>query len=244
MAKATETLIPIHEQFYTFQGEGMHAGRAAYFIRSHGCPLHCPWCDSAGTWHKDWKPHSTPRMGAHELVDRVLSTRTEIVVITGGEPAIWDWSEFTDLLCERTSGMVEVHIETSGSYPLKGEFDWITVSPKWSNTPLLENLMLATEIKLIVEDSDSIQKWWDKLDEITDENYFEFCIDNSKTIRLHPEWTQRNSSLVLNTITEAVKDHPKLMRAGWQMHKLYSADSLDPGAAELVPLGGCVENGY
>ena len=243
MAKATQTLIPIHEQFYTFQGEGMHAGQAAYFIRSHGCPLHCSWCDSAGTWHKDWKPHSTPRMGARELVDNVLSTGAPIVIITGGEPAIWDWSEFTDLLADEAPH-VQVHIETSGSFELKGEFDWITVSPKWSKLPLLENLVLANELKLIVEDAGSIAKWMEQLCDITDKNYAEFCVTNDKVIRLHPEWTQRENMSVLNTITRSVKDEPLLFRAGWQMHKLFAADSLDPGSAELVPLGGCAKNGY
>ena len=48
--------IPIHEVFYAFQGEGVHMGKSAFFIRTFGCPLHCPWCDSAGTWHKDFIP--------------------------------------------------------------------------------------------------------------------------------------------------------------------------------------------
>src|SRR5690606_10755697 len=55
-ADAAAVRYPVHEQFHTWQGEGVHMGRSAYFIRTFGCPVKCPWCDSAGTWHPDHIP--------------------------------------------------------------------------------------------------------------------------------------------------------------------------------------------
>ena len=81
-------MLPIHEQFYSFQGEGVHQGRAAYFIRTYGCPIHCPWCDSAGTWHPDYKAKKRQRIPIDQLVRNAQKTAAEFVVITGGEPTI------------------------------------------------------------------------------------------------------------------------------------------------------------
>ena len=75
-------MLPIHEHFYTFQGEGTHAGRAAYFIRTFGCPVHCPWCDSAGTWHPDYIPEKVKRLAVNTLVSEVAKTKAEFVRIT------------------------------------------------------------------------------------------------------------------------------------------------------------------
>ena len=79
---------PVYERFHSWQGEGLHWGKSAFFIRLHGCPVHCPWCDSAGTWHPDHKPESVDRMNPDELADEAFMACPEIVVITGGEPAI------------------------------------------------------------------------------------------------------------------------------------------------------------
>ena len=91
-------MLPIHEQFYTFQGEGVHAGRAAYFIRTFGCPVHCHWCDSAGTWHPDYIPEKIERWSSQDLAAEVAKTKAEFVVVTGGEPAIHDLAPLVDAL--------------------------------------------------------------------------------------------------------------------------------------------------
>jgi 6-pyruvoyltetrahydropterin/6-carboxytetrahydropterin synthase len=91
-ALKSQPMLPIHEQFYTFQGEGAHSGRAAYFIRTFGCPVHCPWCDSAGTWHPDYIPKHIARLEPATLAAEVALTQAEFTVITGGEPAIHDLS--------------------------------------------------------------------------------------------------------------------------------------------------------
>ena len=65
--------LPIHERFFTWQGEGVHTGRSAYFIRLQGCPVKCPWCDSAGTWHPDWVPKDVEKISPKTLAEDVAS---------------------------------------------------------------------------------------------------------------------------------------------------------------------------
>ena len=148
--------LPIHEQFYTFQGEGAHAGRAAYFIRTFGCPVHCPWCDSAGTWHPDYIPKQIQRLSAEALAAEVAQTQAECTVITGGEPAIHDLNPLTDAL--HAIGQ-PTHLETSGAFPIRGTFDWITLSPKRWKLPLDENVTRANEFKLIIDRPEAIDEY-------------------------------------------------------------------------------------
>ncbi|ADE54816.1 7-carboxy-7-deazaguanine synthase QueE [Coraliomargarita akajimensis] len=222
--------LPVHEQFYSFQGEGCHAGRAAYFIRLFGCPVHCPWCDSAGTWHPDYVPESIDRVLANDLLASVQKTAAEFVVITGGEPAIHDLSELTAVL--RRAGY-PVHLETSGAFELKGVFDWVTLSPKRWKLPLPENLKRADEFKLIVDELGAIEEYA-RLPGVL----------RSVPVWLHPEWSQQRNQAILSAITEWVKAHGAPFRAGWQMHKQYAADLDDPRSAPAAPLGGDPERGY
>jgi len=219
---------PIYEHFYAFQGEGNHMGIAAYFIRLYGCPLQCPWCDSAGTWHKDYVPEQISKLNENEIGELLQNHKFKFVVITGGEPAIFDLFAITGL-----KG-IRFHLETSGAFKIKGNFDWITVSPKWDKMPLPENILLANELKIIVEDENSIQKWIDAIPEIL----------NNQNIWLHPEWSQKNNPKVLNSISSWVKESEYNFRAGYQLHKLYKVDNLDTNSKPLTPLGGKIENGY
>jgi organic radical activating enzyme len=148
--------LPVHEQFYSFQGEGCHAGRAAYFIRLFGCPVHCPWCDSAGTWHPDFTPKHIERVEVATLAAAAAASAAEFTVITGGEPTIHDLRGLTDAL--QAVGQ-PVHLETSGAFPIKGDFDWITLSPKRWKLPLEANLALADELKIIVDRVDAIAEY-------------------------------------------------------------------------------------
>ncbi len=217
--------LPVNEHFHTWQGEGLHTGRAAYFIRLQGCPVKCPWCDSAGTWHPDWIPGDVQRLSVVELADAAEASGADIVVLTGGEPTIHDLDELTAGLKSRK---LPVHLETCGGYPLRGQFDWVTLSPKWWQLPLDENLRRADELKLIVEDPGSIEKWMSEL-----EGRF-----TCETVWLQPEWSQTGNADVLNAITAWVKTHGDPFRAGYQLHKTYAADQLDPAARPTVPLGG------
>lgn len=219
---------PIYEHFHAFQGEGFHMGRPAYFFRLYGCPLKCSWCDSAGTWHKDWKPDHVGKINEEEMLQTTKSKKFNFIVITGGEPAIFNLNPIVDIFHEND---IKIHIETSGAFPIKGDFDWITVSPKMSQKPLVENIEKANELKIIVDSLDSIDEW---------EKHFK----NKEHIWLHPEWSQRSNPEILDLISCYVKSGRYNCRAGYQLHKLYNIDRLDPNSKSLTPLGGNINNGY
>jgi len=227
---------PVHERFYTWQGEGVHLGRAAYFIRLYGCSQACPWCDSAGTWHPEYRPERVKLMTAEELAGAVAaeSPAGALVVVTGGEPILFDLGPLTGAL--HALGR-RVHLETSGIAPLRGEVDWLTLSPKpFGQPPLPEVVAQAAEVKIIVHEPGDIAAGLTTLEGLPTE----------AVIWLHPEWSRarERDMTVLNAITEAVKANPHL-RAGFQMHKLYRADDLDMNSDKrLVPLGGNRELGY
>ena len=86
---------PIYETFYSWQGEGVHLGKSAFFIRLFGCPVHCPWCDSAGTWHRDYVPERVDKLEAETLAKLAAAAEPELVVVTGGEPLIHDLESLT-----------------------------------------------------------------------------------------------------------------------------------------------------
>jgi organic radical activating enzyme len=227
--------LPIHEQFYTFQGEGVHSGRAAYFIRTFGCPVHCPWCDSAGTWHPDYIPKHITRLEPEALAREVAQTKAELTVITGGEPAIHDLGALTDAL--HAVGQ-QTHLETSGAFPIRGSFDWITLSPKRWKLPLAENVARANEFKIIVDSVDALPEYVDALTELGAD------LNEQNIVWLHPEWSQHSTPAVLDAITEWIKAHGAPYRAGWQLHKNYAADLMDQRSAPAAPLGGDPERGY
>ena len=227
--------LPVHEQFYSFQGEGVYTGRAAYFIRTFGCPVHCPWCDSAGTWHPDYIPKKVDRFTPEELAVEAAKTNAEFTVITGGEPAIHDLTELTDAL--HAVGQ-KVHLETSGAFPVKGDIDWITLSPKRWKLPLADNIGRANEFKLIIDQPGAIEEYVAVLTESSAK------IKADSVTWLHPEWSQQNNSEILNCITEWIKTHGAPYRAGWQLHKNYAADLIDQRSAPAAPLGGIPEKGY
>lgn len=204
------TRYPVSEHFASFQGEGLHAGRSSYFIRTYGCPVKCPWCDSADTWRPELRPANLPRLSVDELVDLATSARPEFVVITGGEPTIHDLRPLTDAL--HACGL-PVHLETSGAFTLKGDFDWVTVSPKAYQAPLPENIARANELKLIIENQVSIDYWEAQLgSELTRPD---------RPVWLHPEWSLHEDPATLSLIANTVSQRGAPFRAGWQIHKLY-----------------------
>lgn len=234
--------LPLVERMVTWQGEGRHSGRLCMFIRTYGCPLACGFCDSAQTWHPEWKPSQTVReMGieVRQIAEEAASASVPFVVITGGEPAIHD---LDSLIYELHQRNIAAHIETSGTYPLHNELDWITVSPKWDTERLgrwslvLLNLEKANEWKLIIENENSIRDWWERIS----------SVHRGQPVYLHPEWSQRDNPKVLESISEWIKQHPFVdFRAGYQLHKLYKVDYLDPNSEKrLIPLGGNPDNGY
>jgi organic radical activating enzyme len=224
-------VLPIYETFNSWQGEGCHLGRSAFFIRTHGCPIKCPWCDSAGTWHPNWTPDDIQQTDVTDLAARARASGAEFVVVTGGEPTLHDLGPLTRALAEVG---LPAHLETSGAFEIRGAFDWVTLSPKWARLPLEENYARANEIKIIVEDEGSIDRWiaamLDQLD--------------SQPVWLHPEWSQRNNPKVLRAISDAVKTKGDPFRAGFQIHRLYGVDAFDRDSRPAVPLGGDPVKGY
>ncbi len=228
---------PIHEAFFTFQGEGSAMGLPAYFVRTYGCPVRCSFCDSAGTWHPSWLPDHVARMTPLAIVQGALLAGATRMVVTGGEPTIFDLAPLVD---EAQEARMEVHLETSGAFPIKGDFDWIMLSPKKAKLPLKESMEKADEFKFIIEKPEDIDFFAQLLLEA---GYLQDD-PRARSIWLHPEWSQRNNREVLAAIVAAVKLGGGFFRAGYQIHKLYNADAFDPNSKPLVPLGGVLEKGY
>ncbi len=111
--------MKVNEIFYSLQGEGHFSGCPAIFVRFSGCNRACPFCDT------DFASYS--EMTEDEIVAAVAAYPAEIVVITGGEPAL----QLTDSLVDALHAAGKrVHVETNGSLPLPEALDWVTCSPK------------------------------------------------------------------------------------------------------------------
>jgi organic radical activating enzyme len=180
---------PIMEDFYTIQGEGAHTGRAAYFIRTAGCDVNCWWCDVKESW--DEEQHPSQRVD--ELVRKAKESEAPFAVITGGEPLLHDLDPLTLRL--KNAGL-QTHIETSGSSPLSGYLDWITLSPKRFKEPLDEIFPYVDELKVVVLKNKDIE-WAEK-------NAAQ-CPSNTKLL-LQPEWGTPES---MELIVDYVKEHPE-----------------------------------
>lgn len=228
---------PIYEMFHSFQGEGSHLGKSAFFVRTHGCPVKCDFCDSAGTWHPDYVPKEIKRYTAEQIGARAKLSGAEIVVITGGEPALFDLGP----ICGHCAP-IHVHLETSGAYFIEQarRFEWIVVSPKRAKLPQADSIGLANEFKVIVEQPQDIEYF---LRMLTNSGRYRGLRQDARPIWLHPEWSKRNDPLILEAIVSAVKLGQGTFRAGWQIHKLYEADERAEGSRPAVPLGGNPQKG-
>ena len=195
----TSIELPIMEYFYTIQGEGFYSGRAAFFIRIAGCDVGCVWCDVKESW--DANLHSLKTIDF--LISEVQSSGTDFVVITGGEPAMYDLTTLTNRLHEIN---VEVAIETSGCYPLIGSIDWYCFSPKKFKAPVEEAYQLASELKVVISHPSDF-KWAEEHAE---------KINASCKLYLQPEWSKQER--FLPEIIEYVKMYPK-WKISLQTHK-------------------------
>jgi len=189
---------PIMEHFYTIQGEGHYMGAAAYFIRTAGCDVKCWWCDVKDSWDK--KKH--PKISVVSLTESAKQSGANIAVITGGEPLLHDLQALTEAL--KLAGL-DVHIETSGSSPVSGHLDWITLSPKRFKKPLDEIFPYVDELKVVVLTNKDLE--WAEANAAK-------CPDNTHLI-LQPEWDTPSS---IPLIVDYVKKNPQ-WRVGLQTHK-------------------------
>jgi 7-carboxy-7-deazaguanine synthase len=199
--------LPVMEHFYTIQGEGFHQGRAAYFIRLGGCDVGCVWCDVKDSW--DAGAH--PKMAVEEIVSLVLANAAALkqgkegglVVITGGEPLMHDLSALTTSLKEKG---FETNIETSGSHPLSGTWDWVCLSPKKFKAPLPDLLPFANELKVVI---------FNQSDFLWAEQYASMVGPQCKLF-LQPEWDK--AAIVTPLIIEYIKQNPQ-WELSLQIHK-------------------------
>lgn len=192
-------IYAVMEHFYTLQGEGRHQGKAAYFIRLGGCDVGCPWCDVK----ESWKFEGHPQLSVEELVAAVKTTPATLAVITGGEPTLHDLAPLTQALQKEN---IATHIETSGSSPLTGTWNWICVSPKKFKAPLLELLQKANELKIIVYNKSDFQ-WAEKQASF---------VSGSCNFFLQPEWSR--AAQVTPMIIDYIKQNPR-WELSLQVHK-------------------------
>lgn len=191
--------LPVMEHFYTIQGEGYHQGRAAYFIRLGGCDVGCVWCDVKESW--DASKH--PLLKIEDLVTAVKKTPAELVVITGGEPLMHNLDELTDQLQE--AGF-KTNIETSGSHPLSGLWDWICLSPKKFKAPLEPILHVANELKVIIYRKSDFE-WAEK---------YAALVSPHCKLYLQPEWDKATE--MTPAIINYILDNPQ-WELSLQIHK-------------------------
>ncbi len=187
------------EAFYTLQGEGFHQGKAAYFIRLAGCDVGCVWCDVKESWNEDLYPLQT----IEDIVSKAIENPARLAVITGGEPTLYNLEMLTSAL--QKEGF-QTNIETSGSSPLTGTWDWICLSPKKFKPPLPAILKKANELKIIIFNKSDFQ-WAEK--------YAAEVSANCK-MYLQPEWSR--SEQVTPLIIEYILAHPQ-WQFSLQMHK-------------------------
>jgi organic radical activating enzyme len=191
-------MLPLMEEFYTIQGEGYHTGRAAYFIRVGGCDVGCHWCDVK----ESWDPAKHPPTAIESIVDNA-ARYSNTIVITGGEPLTWDMAPITSAL--KQMGL-QVHIETSGAYPLTGKWDWICLSPKKVKMPLPEIYPVAQELKVIVYNRHDFAFAKAEAEKVSPD-----C-----KLYLQPEWSVREK--MIPQITEFVMENPE-WQVSLQTHK-------------------------
>jgi len=191
-------VLPIMEAFYTIQGEGFHKGTASYFIRTGGCDVGCHWCDVKESWNEN----SHPIISVEEIVKKSAGF-SECVVVTGGEPLMWNMDPLTKALKKLDK---KTHIETSGAYPLTGVWDWVCLSPKKAKLPIENAYNHAQELKIIIYNNHD----------------FKFAEQEAKKVNknailyLQPEWGKREEMMPL--MVDFVKKNPK-WKISLQTHK-------------------------
>ena len=191
-------MLPLMEEFYTIQGEGFHTGKAAYFIRIGGCDVGCHWCDVKESWDANLHPPT--------LTSKIVSNAKKFaktVVVTGGEPFMWNLINLTRLL---HLNEIKTHVETSGAYQITGTWDWVCLSPKKTKLPLEDNYLVANELKIIV----------------TNKTDFKFAENQAVKVSkqcelfLQPEWSKREK--VTPLIIDYVMNNPQ-WKISLQTHK-------------------------
>lgn len=198
MSAATSGL-PVMEIFATLQGEGYHTGKPAVFVRLAGCDLACHWCDVKESWNAGCWPNKP----LHEIIAEIDTFHIPAVVVTGGEPLM---NNLNDLTIALKSAGYETFLETSGSYPMSGIWDWICLSPKEQQPPISENLPKADELKVVIQSRADFH--WAEL--------FATQVSPGCKCYLQPEWSVWKD--VTPFITDYILNNPRWMLS-LQSHK-------------------------
>ena len=190
---------PVMEMFYSLQGEGYHQGKAAFFIRLAGCDVGCVWCDVKDSW--DASKH--PVLSVNEIVQAAMQFPGRLAIVTGGEPLLHDLTPLTTAL--KAAGF-QTNIETSGSSPMSGNWDWVCLSPKKFKAPLAENLPLASELKVVVFNSSDFD-WAEQHAK---------QVSSACKLYLQPEWDKQSTNTPL--VIDYIKANPQWELSA-QLHK-------------------------
>lgn len=199
MIKLQNTEYPLMEAFYTLQGEGYYTGKAAYFIRLAGCDVGCHWCDVKESWDAGLHKIET----TEKIVQLASENPSRFCVITGGEPMMYDLGTLTNQL---TTEGFELAVETSGAYPLSGNWHWICLSPKKFKAPKEEFYAVANELKVIIFNSSDF-KWAEE---------HAAKVNKNCKLYLQVEWSKREE--LTPSLIEYVKQNPQ-WRISVQTHK-------------------------
>ena len=195
---STGEMLPLMESFHSLQGEGYHSGLSTYFIRLGGCDIGCHWCDVKESW--DFQKY--PLTSVKNIVDNVVDN-VENVVITGGEPLMWNMDLLTKALKSKNK---KTHLETSGAYKISGIWDWFCLSPKKNKLPTEQAYTQADELKIIIYNKHDLE-------------FAESCAKNVKKdclLYLQPEWGKKES--VMSLVVKYIKQNPK-WKISLQTHK-------------------------
>lgn len=192
-------MLPLMEEFYTVQGEGFHSGKPAYFVRIGGCDVGCYWCDVK----ESWNARLHPLTATDQIIQNAMACPAKAIVVTGGEPLMYPLDYFCKGLHDEG---LQIYLETSGSHPLSGEWDWICLSPKKKRPPKAGIYPLANELKVIVFDESDFE-WAEQNAAFVSENCY---------ISLQPEWSRMDK--VMPLIVDWVLAHPR-WNISLQSHK-------------------------
>lgn len=193
----------VNDIFYSLQGEGCNAGRAAVFVRFSGCNLKCDFCDTDFSDYKEMTGLEILEAMKKSLMQVSHSFGKErgeapIVVLTGGEPSLQVDVKLIDLIHE--AGFPFVTMESNGTHEPPANLDWLTVSPKVK--PAVKK---CNELKVLFDGKTPVRDF-----DIKADYYY-----------LQPEDTgdaEKNQDITSKCV-EYIKEHPK-WRLSLQIHKL------------------------
>lgn len=207
--------MKLNDLFYTIQGEGFNAGRAAVFIRMPFCNLSCDWCDTEFDSFKEYTDDEI-----NQFLEKYRFCK--LAVITGGEPSI---NKETPKIIEKLKEKnYIIAMESNGQFKIQDDIDFLTISPKrWMNKnkeisekePFwFDPRNAPNEIKLVIDN--------DEVFHVADKIYEKFLkqeFDCRKRISffLSPEWNIKDK--FFDKVVDYVKQKPQ-WRISLQTHKI------------------------